>query len=903
MAVREIKQTIRLDGEKEYSAALQSAQRNLRTLRSALKAETAELGANATAQQKSQVRAQSLQKQIAEQEKVVETLRKALAEAKDQYGDNEAVVAKWEQKLNEARATLANMQNDLTQTGNSFKQVGSDMAHAGAEGVTAAKSFADSIGSIGDACTNISSGIEGIFGNIISAVRDTVTELWDFIGDTAARANNWSDIAGYWGTDAQTIQMYARSVEASANSFDDLQSAVSRIVLGGKGKTIAEIVGISDVNYENDWAYAMAVLNRASELQKNGQLSDDFWTEIFGEKRSTKVMDLLNDWDTIQHNLTTFNADEGGYGMDSDALQTMNDLWVKMTEIETKWGALKDSVAAGLGTITADLLVDVSGSMDALNDYLKADSDEEREAALEKLKGHIESFFTKLGEFLSTALKSVNDIGQKLKESEDPIVAAFGEMLTKVTDALQWLIDNQDAVKLAIEAIFGAWLLGTIGKVAMGLAGLIAQINVLKGWGILKGAVTGASAAVPAAEAAGASAGASAAGSAGAGALGAKLGAAWKTVTSGIATAAKASIGPVAGLSLAAIIGQKLDVKSTERDYGEFNAVRADLTPYQVETESKIIQEQQEALTDMVDAVESLQEMPTDESGETNRMDQIHKMFVEHANEIYKAMPDHNFFRYAIEDGMNLSDGITSDEAEQIFERYGLADDWIQLAADSVAALGHNIEYLLEHPEEAQTKAEPEAVRSPISLDGFWGGVTSVLDSAETIISDFGTRGAGAWQRLMEWSESGTRSEGLPYASPEYVTAINDLTEAMTWWDAPMAMESLKSLAQMGETELIPTGLQDWITNQLTRPDLTDDMIIQISKQAFEAIEQQGGLNYTTQQSYPPADLESLKGLPGVIARAISNSMSDIRVYMDGTVVGNLVAPAVSRNIAVMMER
>ena len=47
---KEIKQKIVLSGEKEYSAALKEAQRNLKTLQSALKAETAELGANASAQ-------------------------------------------------------------------------------------------------------------------------------------------------------------------------------------------------------------------------------------------------------------------------------------------------------------------------------------------------------------------------------------------------------------------------------------------------------------------------------------------------------------------------------------------------------------------------------------------------------------------------------------------------------------------------------------------------------------------------------------------------------------------------------------------------------------------------------------------------------------------------------------
>ena len=60
---QEIKRRIVLEGEKEYSAALKEAQRNLKTLRSELKAETAELGANATEQQKNEAKLKNLAKQ------------------------------------------------------------------------------------------------------------------------------------------------------------------------------------------------------------------------------------------------------------------------------------------------------------------------------------------------------------------------------------------------------------------------------------------------------------------------------------------------------------------------------------------------------------------------------------------------------------------------------------------------------------------------------------------------------------------------------------------------------------------------------------------------------------------------------------------------------------------------
>ena len=202
---KEIKQKITLDGEKEYNQAIKDAQRNLKTLRSELKAETAELGKNATEQQKAEAKAKSLQKQIAEQEKIVKTLKEALAEVKEKYGDNADEVAKWEQKLNTARATLADMKNGLDGIGTGFQGMQANAAQA----TVATKSVADALGSIGSAGGNMSDAIENIFTGMIDRVTAAAEQLWELIGETAAKANNWTDLGSYYGSSAQEMQMWS----------------------------------------------------------------------------------------------------------------------------------------------------------------------------------------------------------------------------------------------------------------------------------------------------------------------------------------------------------------------------------------------------------------------------------------------------------------------------------------------------------------------------------------------------------------------------------------------------------------------------------------------------------------------------------------------------------------------
>lgn len=476
MAGKEIKQRIVLSGEKEYNQALKDAQRNLKTLQTALKAETAELGKNASEQDKARVKAESLRKQIAEQEKIVKTLQEALAKAREEYGDNEAEIARWEQRLNTARATLAGMKNDLGGVGDGMQKISTDAAAA----TVATKSVADALGEIGGSGDAVAGAIEGIFQGMIDTVSGAVSELWEMISGTAARANEWSDIAGYWGTDAQTIQQYARAVSASANSFEDLQGIVSKLVLGGKGKKITELIGISDVNYKNEWDYAMAAMDQLYKMQQRGENMNPIYEQLFGEKKSTKVMDLVNDWGAIMENLPQFNGNESGYGMSDEELGTMNDLWVMINKVEEKWLALKQNFAAGFGVGTMELLVNVEGTLDGLAAYMNAKDDGEKQAALEQIRTNIEEFFRKVADIIRESLEILRGVGEDLQKSDDPMTKMVGDILVKVADALQWFVDNQEAVKGAFNAIFGVWLIAKLAAVAGKLGDILLQIEAIK---------------------------------------------------------------------------------------------------------------------------------------------------------------------------------------------------------------------------------------------------------------------------------------------------------------------------------------------------------------------------------------------------------------------------------------
>jgi len=497
---KDIKQRIVLDGEKQYSQALKDAQRNLRTLRSELKAESAELGKNASEQDKNRVKTENLKKQIAEQEKIVQTLQAALAEVREKYADNADEVAKWEIKVNNARAALANMQNQLQGTNSAVAQSGDAMkqaAGAAEAGVTATKSFADSIGNLASVGDSVSGAIEGIFGKMLDSVRGAIGELWGEITELASRSNDWEDLAATWGTTTENIQAWYHAVRANHNDFAKMNQAVARIAVADP-KKLAEYAMVSAENYTDQWQLAAAVMDSLAGMEHNQRLAAT--AEIFGDRRVEGISDLLNDWEAIRGAWRDFNPEEGGIGMTEEQMSTMSELATKVDHIAETWDAFKDSFMAGaFGKLSLDLAGSAQGMLNALIDFMYAESPAEREKAIQDLEQNITDFFTRLGEAIGAAAEALGKVGEDLQGSDNSYVKLIGDALKGLSDVLNWFLEEGNIEKVigALETLAGFWIAGKglsmAGKIAEVVANIktITAFNALTGAGGAGGAATG----------------------------------------------------------------------------------------------------------------------------------------------------------------------------------------------------------------------------------------------------------------------------------------------------------------------------------------------------------------------------------------------------------------------------
>ena len=119
---------IGVDGEAEYRKQINNIIQQAKTLSSEMKEVTSSFDKGTTSQKKAAAQTQILTKQIEVQEERVALLAKGLQDATKEFGENDTRTLKWKQALNEANASLNNMQHQLDEVGNESKKAQNEAA-------------------------------------------------------------------------------------------------------------------------------------------------------------------------------------------------------------------------------------------------------------------------------------------------------------------------------------------------------------------------------------------------------------------------------------------------------------------------------------------------------------------------------------------------------------------------------------------------------------------------------------------------------------------------------------------------------------------------------------------------------------------------------------------------------
>lgn len=473
----EIKQKIVLEGEKEYSAALKEANRNLKTLRSELKAETAELGNNASAQQKNETKARNLRKQIEQQEKVVETLKAALKEAKERYGDNAEETAKWEQKLNAARYTLATMNNQLDAATEAIKEQ-QDALRESAEGyddaANAAGDYADAIGSAEQTANAVTfSGVIQAADGLTAKLKDAIgfiielgKSAWEWMGDSGEWADTLTTDATKWGIDRETLQGWRYAARFVDTEVETIAKAFTKLTnrSDSTNKKLKEIGIVADKGVKGQdlfWEVVDAMNGMEEAARENTAM------DIFG-KSYQELLPLINAGREAWEGYVQ-EARDAGYILSDEQVDNLGKFDDATQKLNASFEAMQHTVAAELAPAFTSVADGLSKLIDSFTEWSKTESGQ------------------KTLQDLGEAIKGIADqiVGERNFEG---IVRGAADGVKALTGALQWIKDNWGTVETGIKGIGVAFGGLTVGSDVLKALLLIKGIKWLGGGGAAAGA-------------------------------------------------------------------------------------------------------------------------------------------------------------------------------------------------------------------------------------------------------------------------------------------------------------------------------------------------------------------------------------------------------------------------------
>lgn len=493
MAVREIKTSIALDGEKEFKQAIADINRNMRVMSADLKATEAEYKATGDAQLYYSKKSQNLREQLALQQDAIDEMRTALQKSKEAYQGVGPKVDEWRIKLsnaiakqNQLKKSLADTDREAEEFGRDSKRVGKQIENGIGDGAEEANK------SVKDLIESLQQDVGSIKGSMAFQVASTVTQgvvnvvqsVGDFVDsnrDYRRAMAQFEQAAKAGGYNKAAMQDMLFSLAAFTGDFDGAKEAVSNLMRVGLD---AQWMGTA----ADLFSYASMVFQDTLKLEN---LSESFQetvatgkpTGAFGEfvermggnlDELTKVMEDADTAEERAQAALTYAAPKGyketlnEYNERNAALQEaekakleLAQAWADVAEelepIVTKITQVLTKVVGMLGDAVKLLKGDVAGYAEQLGMTEEDFRDEmTKKTGNAGWQGDGKTLrFDEAGDALKNIVNGIFGGGdaEKAGESDGKTYAnAFG---TAVADAL-----DADTLEMALENLQAAWTLG-----------------------------------------------------------------------------------------------------------------------------------------------------------------------------------------------------------------------------------------------------------------------------------------------------------------------------------------------------------------------------------------------------------------------------------------------------------
>ena len=417
MAAPSINSKIKLDGEREYKAALAEIKSGLNVLKSELNLASEQFRDNADSVEALTKKNDILDRTILTQKEQIEQIEKALQSSASAYGEADERTNRWKTQLNNAQAELVKMERALKDnedalqkaqreadgTTNAFGKLKKALSDTKEQGGGLKSLFAnlkeeftgndEVMRGLGDALTDVAGkfgiqlpegaqkaveSLNGIhagaalavtgLGLVVAAVVKTEKALISMTKESAAYVDNILTMSQTTGQSAEQLQEFSYATELLDVSMDTLQGSLTKLTnnmqnaINGTGdaKSAFEQLGISLTNADGSMRSANDVfydtIDALGEVQ-NATERDALSMDIFGRSAQDLNPLIIQGSDTLKDYAK--EAHDVGYVLDNEALEALGAVDDGFQRLQKTQESVKNQMAAEFAPYLTKALEDI----------------------------------------------------------------------------------------------------------------------------------------------------------------------------------------------------------------------------------------------------------------------------------------------------------------------------------------------------------------------------------------------------------------------------------------------------------------------------------------------------------------------------------------------------------------
>ena len=453
---------IGLEGEKEFKKALSEINQSFKVLGSEMKVVTSQFDKNDNSVQALTARNQVLNKEIEAQKQKIETLRQALANASESFGENDRRTQQWQIQLNNATAALNDMERELDRNNAALD----DAEHEMDDVADSADDMSEKLDDAGDSAEknkgkfeSLGSVLKGVgvaMGAVVTAAAAAAVSLGKAVVESYAE---YEQLVGGVDTlfkdSSATLQEYAnnayKTAGMSANDYMSTVTSFSASLISSLGGDTEAAVKYADMaitdmaDNANKMGSDIATIQTAYQgfAKQNYTMLDNLKLGYGGTK--TEMERLLADAQAIsgiEYDISSYADVVSAIHVIQESMGVAGATAAEAEHtIEGSMNSMKaaiDNLIVGFGNADADIEMLCNNVVDAFQDVL-TNITPVIENIIAALPTALNALLTTVGELLPTLLDTVVDLFSQVLNT---ILTMLPELIPVVIDALMTIVNT-----------------------------------------------------------------------------------------------------------------------------------------------------------------------------------------------------------------------------------------------------------------------------------------------------------------------------------------------------------------------------------------------------------------------------------------------------------------------------